>query len=71
MANKLKKSYKKDLTRICISFVFSCMMREVLRVILLMIVLITGGAQLPLTNNNQKKLKKVLTHITIYGYIWS
>ena len=46
-------------------------MREVLRVILLMIVLITGGAQLPLTNNNQKKLKKVLTHITIYGYIWS
>ena len=47
------------------------MMREVLRVVLLMIVLITGGAQLPLTNNNQKKLKKVLTRITIYGYIWS
>ena len=46
-------------------------MREVLRVVLLMNVLITGGAQLPLTNNNQKKLKKVLTHITIYGYIWS
>ena len=46
-------------------------MREVLKMILLAIALITGGAKLPLVNNNEKKLKKVLTHITIYGYIWS
>ena len=46
-------------------------MREVLKMILLTIALITGGAKLPLINNNEKKLKKVLTHITIYGYIWS
>ena len=41
------------------------MMREVLRVVLLMIVLITGGAQLPLTNKHITKRTTELDKITM------
>ena len=71
---KLKKTaepffyFKINLDSYCNSFVFSCMMREALKMILLVVVLITGNAGFSMIKNNKKKTWLVCAFYTILRY---